>query len=359
MKIIPVILAGGRGERFWPISHSDRPKQLLSFKGKKTLIQDTFLRASKIIKDKNAKPLLIIGKSCSDAILENLKKDFVFDVIIEPVGKNTAPAIAMAAKFISKKYGDALMLVMPADHYISPLASFKRAVYYGADTAEKSDALIVFGIKPKRPETGYGYIKTGKILSDKNQLKMCNVLSFKEKPDLKTAKFYLKSNKYLWNSGIFLWKTSVILNQIKMLMPDLYKEVFKVDDEFSQKSIDSFYKNCICESIDYGVMEKSKNIVAVIGDFFWDDIGSWESLIRIYQPNKNGTIIKGKNIFESFCCNSIIYNESYMPVATIGLKNIVFVTTNKAILAIDRSFLPEIKKYLSLMKKKNFPEDIF
>lgn len=351
MKIVPVVLAGGVGERFWPFSRSKMPKQLLPIISKKSMIEETFARVGGFC-SKDVKPLLITGKLISSKIKKVVSSSIKYDVITEPVGKNTAPAVAIAAAFIEKKYGsDAIMVVLSADHAISPKAEFTKNVKYAASLASQNDSLVVFGIKPSRPDTGYGYIQLAKENEKSDKGESFVVKRFVEKPTVKKAEQYLKTGKYLWNSGMFVWRTDVILNEFKASMPDIYKKVKTASKSgFTRTAIDKFYNTCEKESIDYGIMEKASSVMAVAADFSWDDIGSWEALSRVHPLTKQGTVAHGKKIYESNCENTIIANNSKLQVAAAGLKDVIVVTVDDAVLVIARDELPKIKDHLAAMK---------
>lgn len=360
MVIVPVILAGGVGERFWPMSRSSMPKQLLKIISSKTMTEETLSRTDKFI-SKGVKPIIVTGKAIAPKFKEIIPAKVKYDLIAEPVGKNTAPAIALAASWIESRYGEAVMVVLSADHEVHPKDAFTNAVRFGIELADQLNQLIVFGIRPKRPETGYGYIELGKQIQSQDSISGYSVKRFVEKPDQKKAASFLESGKYMWNSGMFVWKTSVILEEFRQYMPELYKLTQKAAKmKFTGKAVDQFYLSCEKESIDYGIMEQSKRVSVVIGEFDWDDIGSWESVGRLHGINKNGTTVMGKNVFEKDCDNSIVVNSSKHSIASIGLKDCVVVATEDALLVMDRAKLPEIKKYLSEMRLSGvLPKNLF
>lgn len=360
MKIIPVVLAGGIGERFWPLSRSSLPKQLLPLISEKPMIVETLERVSDFCTLRQ-KPIIITGKTIAPQIKKVLPRGIPCDIIQECVGKNTAPAIALAAQWIIRKYGDTVMLVLSADHAIAPKKSFNSAARFAAQLAEKTDQLIVFGIKPSRPDTGYGYIQLGKQIASRGKNKSFKVKRFVEKPQLNKAKSYLKSGNYLWNSGMFVWKCSVILEEFQSYMPNIYSLIQNADKKsFTQKAVDSFYKKVEKESIDFGIMEYSKRVAAVAPGFSWDDVGSWESVSRHAGKNKTGSTLVGHNIFETGLSDSIVVNRSSLALSVIGLKNVIIVSTDDAVLAISRDKLGELKKHLSIMKKDNrFSKKLF
>jgi mannose-1-phosphate guanylyltransferase len=286
------------------------------------------------------------------------------DIIAEPQGKNTAPAIALAAALIKAKYGDTVMLIASADHAITPVEAFQSAVNHAVSVAVERGGLVVFGVKPARPETGYGYIEIGETLTINAAAQGCSafkVKRFVEKPNPQDAAAFMESGNFLWNSGIFVWKTSVILEAFEKYMPDLYAQTTALTAKgFTPEAIDDFYSVCVKESIDYGIMEKAEAVSAVRGEFSWDDLGSWESLSRVLGSNGAGTTVGGDMVYESGCGDSLIVNKSKRALAAIGLKNAAIIAVDDAVLAIDRSRLPELKKYLAEIKAAGkFPADLF
>jgi mannose-1-phosphate guanylyltransferase len=360
MVVVPVILAGGIGERFWPLSRSSMPKQLLQIVSSKTMLEETLSRVDSFCV-KGVKPLIVTGKAIAGKFKTALSSKRKYDLIVEPVGKNTAPAVALAAAWIRAKYGDAVMMVLSADHDIRPKAEFIQASRFAVDIATSNNGLVVFGIKPSRPEVGYGYIQLGKQVDESKNTQCFNVKRFVEKPDHHKAKKFLESGKYMWNSGMFVWRADVILEEFSQYMPDLYKMVQAVaENNFSKEKIDAFYNECQKESVDFGIMEKSQRVFAVVGEFQWDDIGSWESVSRIYGENKSKTTTVGSKIYEKDNKHTIVFNKTSRAVATVGLDNAVVVVTDDAVLVIDRDRLPEIKKYLGEMKSEGkLPSSLF
>ena len=361
MNVIPVILAGGIGERFWPMSRSSNPKQLLKIISSKTMIEETICRVTSLCKG-NSKPLVITGKAIAGKLRKVLPPEVKYDLIEESVGKNTAPAILLAASWIENRYGPSVMVILSADHAIKPKSLFLSSVRTAVSWAKKSDSLVVFGITPSRPDTGYGYLHIGKTVTATAQSKISHVKRFVEKPSQKDALRYLKQTTYLWNSGMFVWKTDVILQEFKNHLSDLYILAENCKKErCSQKAIDRFYSKCFKISIDYGIMERTRNVYAVTGKFSWDDIGSWEALPRIHGTKGADVTKTGENIIDFDCSNSIIVNDNAKAtVATIGMKEIALIVTKDAVLAAHRSKLPDLKKYLKQIKnRKNISKSLF
>ncbi len=359
MTIVPVILAGGIGERFWPLSRSAKPKQLLKIISNKTMLEETLLRVAPFC-SKKVKPLIVTSKAISSKFKSLLPSDLKYDLIVEPVGKNTAPAIAIAASWVEAKYGDSVMIVLSADHEIRPRQAFIDAAKFAVNLASNQNGLVIFGIKPSRAETGYGYIQLGKKIDSCKNINGFSVKRFIEKPSIQKAQKLFQSDKYMWNSGMFVWKTSVILEEFATFMPQIHRMVEAAAKlGFSKDAISTFYEDCPKESIDFGIMEHSRRVFAVVGDFLWDDIGSWESVSRVHPKDKLNSTVVGLKVYQKESSDSIIVNKSSRAVAAIGLKNAVVVSTDDAVLVIDRSKLPDFKKYLNEMKSGALPPNLF
>ncbi len=333
--IYSVILAGGSGERFWPISVKENPKQFLSLAGDKPLIIQTRERVLKLSPSRRIK--VVTTKDLSKKIASfGFSKS---NIIIEPKGMNTLYAIALAASILTALDNDALMLTLPSDHWISNKMEFISTLKRGIEWAKKG-YLVTYGIVPTRPETGYGYIEKSVELDEK----ILKVKRFTEKPNIKKATSYLKSNKYLWNSGIFLWEARVILEEIKKYQPHLTKEIDEIIKNPSTKNIESLYASGTPISIDYGVLERSKRVLVVASEFAWDDIGTWTSLERIFTKENNGNIERG-DIHSINCHNNIFYADKGI-IAAKGLDNMVVVHTKKATLIIPKSDAQEVKEII-------------
>ncbi len=350
MKKTALIMAGGRGERFWPRSRKNLPKQFLSLTDDgKTMIQLTVERLLPIVDIEdifvvtNRDYLPLIGQQ-----LPNLPKD---NIICEPKGRNTAPCIALGAAFICEKYDDAVMMVLPSDHLVKYSSLFQTTLYDACTVAEKGDNLVTIGITPDYPETGYGYIRfVNKISEDTGRA--YKVESFTEKPDLEKAKEYLASDDYLWNSGMFLWKLSTIVKCYKKLLPDIYDGMIRIKEAVGTPSQDALIEDIFPKfpsiSIDYGIMEHAENIYTIPGTFGWDDVGSWLALERIKRSNEFGNIVDG-NIVTINTENCIIQGTDKL-IATVGLKDLVIVDTKDATLICDRDHTADIKKVLENLK---------
>ncbi|MFB0561912.1 MAG: mannose-1-phosphate guanylyltransferase, partial [Candidatus Lokiarchaeia archaeon] len=265
-------MAGGKGERFWPLSRERFPKQLLSLTGKKSLLQETVERIQPLIPPRDI--LVVTRRPLARSVERQLPQVPRRNIISEPVGRNTAPCIGLAAKMIKE---DAVMVVLPADHIVSHRGKFLDTLKKAVTLARETQNLITIGIKPTYAATGYGYIEVGvreKQRSTRGRRQVFKVKRFVEKPNKKRAEKFLKTGRFFWNSGMFVWKKSVVLEAIRKYLPSLYHRL----EMISSKNISKLYPGLPNISIDYGIMEKAKNSLVIPADFFWEDLGSWESL---------------------------------------------------------------------------------
>ena len=355
-----VILAGGSGSRLWPLSREMHPKQLLKLAKDNTLFQATFLRLENIIPSDNI--ITITNVKHAEDIKLQLKELNSYDcsgtdrIVIEPVGRNTAPAIGLATSYIlkevAKQTNDPVIIVAPSDHLIKQENIFIDALTEGIKLAE-SGYIVTFGIKPDKPDTGYGYIST---IIDKSIEKITShglkVQEFKEKPDSNTAEMYLKAGTYYWNSGIFMFKASTLMNELNKFCPDILNILENSKMQLNGPAIKfDDYENMPDISIDYAVMEYSKLITLIPIDCGWNDMGSWQAIFDIEDKNEKNNFISG-NVIDIESENSLIYSTSKL-VTTIGLKDTVIVETEDAILACDKNRTQDVKKIFENLKENN------
>lgn len=349
MNLYAVILAGGKGERFWPKSRQDFPKQFLTIFGKKSLIQMTHERIKKFI------PLNKHRYVISQSLVPLLKSQIPVsseNIIAEPFGKNTAPAIGIAAAYINKEAPGSIMVVLPADHLIKRDKEFKNNMLTAARVANQG-YLVCFGIKPTRPETGYGYIRCKKLKTQN----VFEIAEFIEKPPLRLAKKFIKSKIYLWNSGIFVFRTAAILKSFEEFLPKFYKDLLEFSshigkrDEVSAKK--RLYEKAPNKSIDYAVMEKAENICVIKAGFLWDDVGSWLALERQFKKDNRGNIVFGK-YYGFLTKNSIIYSDSGV-IATLGIDDLIIVKDRDVVLVTKKKNAAQIKKLVTKIGKN--PKD--
>ncbi len=356
MKKTALIMAGGRGERFWPKSRKNLPKQFLSLTDDgKTMIQLTVERISPLVDLEDV--YISTNKDYKNLVLEQLPGIPEKNILCEPVGRNTAPCIGLGAMHIAKKYEDAIMMVLPSDHLIKYNKMFLNTLSEGCTIAEKADNLVTIGITPDYPETGYGYIKFNPDEVDGHAFA---VDRFVEKPSLEVAKEYLETEEYLWNSGMFIWKVSTILANMKKFLPDTYQGLQKIADaigtEEQENVLWEVFPKFTSESIDYGIMEKAKHIYIIPGTFGWDDVGSWLAVGRIKKSNEDGNVVSG-NIITIDCKDNIIQGGKKL-IAAVGLKDLIIVDTEDATLICDKHSAADIKKVLENLKICNRDEYI-
>ena len=341
--IVPVILSGGSGTRLWPLSRKLHPKQFINLVNETTLFQDTILRLPEDV----AEPLIICNEEHRFLAAEQLREigKKTKGIILEPEGRNTAPAVALAALQFINKGEDPILLVLSADHLIKNIEAFHQSITIASELAE-NNKLITFGVVPDKAETGYGYIEANINNTDDYY----SIKSFTEKPSQKNAKKYLDSVNYLWNSGMFMFKASVFLSELEKFEPEILSACKKscttknIDSDFIRIDNDAFHQ-CPNESIDYAVMEHTKNGVVVPLDANWSDVGSWSSLWDIKTKDNNNNVSKG-DVFLEDVKNTYTYSSNRL-VSVIGVSNLVIVDTQDALLVADKQQTHNIKKIVA------------
>jgi len=352
MNIIPVILSGGSGTRLWPLSRKAYPKQFLNLTdGEHSLFQQTVLRARDITA---ASPIVVCNEQHRFLVAEQLMEIGIDDasIILEPTGKNTAPAIALAALEAEKRAGDRndspMLLVLPSDHLIKDHNAFQNAVRAAVAGARKGK-IVTFGIVPTSAETGYGYIHTGTLVTTDDQLQALPVLGFKEKPDAETAEHYLAAGEYLWNSGMFLFQAHRYLEELEKFNPDML-DACRTAMASGVKDLDFLRPNrtafeaCPADSIDYAVMERTDDAVVVPLDAGWSDIGEWSSLWQSREKDENGNALHGEVI--AIDTQNCLVHAEQRAIATVGLEEMVIVETADAILVAPKSRAQDVKKII-------------
>jgi len=345
--VIALILAGGRGERFWPKSRKKSPKHLLKLYGEQSLLIQTIKRLDGIVDSQN---IWVITNPEQAALIKKTDKNRLpFRILIEPEGKNTAAAIGFASIKMKKIYGlEATMLVLSADHWIGKIKEFKNSLRRGINLASREKALITVGVKATRPETGFGYIE--KRISYPGIPKVFKVKRFIEKPELTRAKKLCQSSRYLWNSGIFIWKIEDILAAFSKHLPVHFKLLSQIKSGTKKGQVNKIYRRLKKISIDYGIMEKAKNVWVVEGRFLWDDVGSWTAWARLKKEGASGNILIGEIIpFKTH--NSIIWSDKPL-VATIGINNLIIIVNKDALLVCARDQTQDIKKIVAQLHQK-------
>lgn len=358
MKITPVILSGGSGTRLWPLSRAALPKQLLALTSEHTMLQETLLRLSGL--PDITPPLIVCGNEHRFLIAEQLRQigTVPLGILLEPEGRNTAPAVAAAAYFLLATNPDAVMLVLPADHVIDNVLAFHAAILRATRVAA-GGALVTFGIVPSCPETGYGYIRCGNMLADTEGC--FSVARFVEKPDLATAERFVRSGEYFWNSGMYLFHATCYLEELKKLRPEIALCCDKAVRE-SYRDLDfcrlheTEFSACPSDSIDYSVIEHTRQAVLVPTDIGWSDVGSWAALSAVQQKDNNGNVLRG-DVYVDEVTDCLIHAESRL-VTLIGVSDLVVVETADAVLISDKKQVQRVKKIVEHLQKNHRCEHI-
>ena len=351
MKAYGVIMAGGGGTRFWPLSRADKPKQFLNLSGKNTMVVDTANRLSKVADKDDI--FVVTNAKTVDATIEQTKGILRPDHILgEPAARNTAACIGYAAMEITKKYEDGVMVIVPSDHFIKNEEQFALVLSKAIYTAEETDRLVTVGIKPTFPSTGYGYIKynadTDGIAKD--------VEEFVEKPDLETASEYVDSGEYAWNSGMFIWKASTILKYFERLLPDIYRCLVRIGDamgtEREQEVLEEVYPEIPKISIDYGIMERADNVMMLEGDFGWNDVGSFDAFDQIHDQDANGNVIMADSCIINSKDNVLYSTQEGHLIATLGIDDLVIAHTKDVTLICAKDKAQDIKLFVERLKEE-------
>jgi len=344
MDLRAVILCGGRGERFWPKSRRALPKQFIALFGRKSPTQETSARVEPLCP--RGRQLFVAPAEFEGVLRSQLGA--TARLVFEPMGRNTAPAIGLAAEYLKRENPDATMVSLHADHLIEDRAAFARAVRLGARLAQQG-LLVTFGIRPDRSDTGYGYIQLGSRIAGKRRLTAHRVQAFKEKPGPARARAYLASGNYVWNSGMFIWRVDTILAAFREVMPEFHDELETfgktIGTRREKTALAHLYRAAPSISIDYAVMEKTENAVCVRGTFDWDDVGSWLALARHTRPDHQGNVANGLLVARG-SANCVVDSDSGI-VAALGVKDLVIVRAGDAVLVADKKNLGNIKQLLA------------
>lgn len=343
MKLTALIMAGGKGERFYPASRNKLPKQFLSLTSDhETMIQKTIKRISPLVNIKDT--YILTNKMYKDLVHEQLPDLPIENIILEPVARNTAPAIELGIEKLKQKEEDAVVIVLPSDHLIKDENEFRNVISKGASFASSNDALITIGIKPTEPNTGYGYIHLG----EKNE-HLYKVDKFVEKPNLEKAKEYLNEGMYIWNAGMFIFTIKNIDKAFKTYMKNQYDILSNDISKFE-------YVESV--SIDYGIMEKANNIYVIPGDFGWDDVGSWLALERINGTDANGNTILNKDVEIYQTKRTTIKGDNDKLIITLGVDNLIVVESDDVILVANKDKINDIKQVIADIKSKKLDKYI-
>jgi mannose-1-phosphate guanylyltransferase len=350
--LFAVIMAGGKGTRFWPLSRADRPKQLLAITGEKTMIQQTIDRLLPMVSQERI--LIVTGAAHVNAIREQLPSLPAANIIAEPIGRNTAPCVALAASIIAARDPEGVMAIFPADHVITQPEILRKTIATLLAILDHDPIkLATIGIAPSYPETGYGYIKKGEGADP-----VFSVDAFCEKPDESTAQTYVDSGDYFWNAGMFFWKVSTILARLSKDMPELMAALTPItsvinDDDAFNEAISRHYPALPAQSIDYGVMEKAgadKAVIVAVCDPGWSDVGSWRSLYDLTPEDANGNHSRGDFIAVD-ATGTLVHNTKRL-VAVVGLDDVVVIETDDAILVVHKDKTQKVREVTEELQRR-------
>ncbi|MEN9281845.1 MAG: hypothetical protein RL594_780 [Bacteroidota bacterium] len=352
MNSYAVIMAGGSGERFWPLSRRTRPKQLLALTSERMMIEEAIDRIAPIIPMERV--LIITSAVLRQPIIDALPGLPAENVIAEPAKRNTAPCLALACSVINaREGGDALMAVLTADHFIGNVEAFRHDVQVALDYARGNDALLTLGIPPTRPETGYGYIR---MTSAAAASSVTGVAEFKEKPSIDVAMQYLRSGEYVWNSGMFFWRTHALEQVMQAVLPEVGMHIPTMADAIASgdaSALATTFDSMPDISIDYGVMERASNVCVVPASFPWDDVGSWDSLDRMQERDETGNVLQGPSTVVD-THNSVIVNahDGGHIVTGVGLDDVVVVVTNDATMVCAKERAQDVKLIVKALREQ-------
>lgn len=344
-------MAGGGGTRFWPLSRQKTPKQLLNLSGKDLMVNEAVERMATVIGKSN---IFIVTADVQAPAMTTATQGRVFprNILSEPAARNTAACIGYSAMEIFRKYGDGVMIITPADHHIEDVSALTKIFKTAILTAEEQDKLVTIGLKPTFPSTGFGYIKYDPEIDGEVKL----VIEFREKPDEKTAKAYVESDQYAWNSGMFIWKASLILKKLEEYTPDIYDDLKTIGDAMNtpreQEVLHNVYPNIRKISIDYAVMEPSAakgDVLVIPGDCGWNDVGSWDMMDILHDPDESGNICLG-DVVAVGVKDAVIYSSS-RTVTAVNVENIVIVETPDAIMVCKKENAQDVKMIVDVLNQ--------
>jgi len=347
-----MIMAGGSGVRFWPLSTASKPKQFLTLFGKRSLLQQTFDRISNLVPVENI--FVLTNRSYIPLVREQLPQIPDYNLIGEPMRRDTAAAVTLGAVVCRQRFGNATMAVLPADHTIRPVKLFQKTLLSAVKAAENDDALYTFGVVPTYPATGYGYLERGTRLKVDNGIEHFTLRRFKEKPDLDTARLYVESGRFFWNSGIFVWSVSKILEEVQRFLPEHTSKLFPLGNAYGRTdwevSLEKAFSSLPKISIDFGVMEKSSCVRMVRADFEWNDVGGWLALKEFLDSDGEDNSFRGQLKVHDSSGNLVFCDNEEETVALVGVKNLVVVRVGDKTLIVHRDRTEEVKTLIENSK---------
>jgi mannose-1-phosphate guanylyltransferase len=353
-----VIMAGGKGARFWPRSRERMPKHLLDIQGEQAIIRQTVDRIRPLAPPEQT--LIVTGCAHAAELIRLLPEIPAENIIIEPVGRNTAPCIGLAALHIRKRAADAVMMVIPSDHTIGDEARYRRILAAAAEVASSGSPLVTIGVSPTSPETGYGYIEQGETVPGAvgGGEHLFRVRSFREKPAREKAEEFLAQGRFVWNSGVFVWKASTILKAIERFLPDLHRGLAQIGaalgTEEEERIVGEVYGALAAVSIDYGIMEKADEVLVLSGDFGWSDLGSWDALLEAASKDENGNAVRGP--FIGIDAADCLVQSPGKLVALVGVRDLLVVETSDALLICRKGRSQDVRKVVETLEKRGLKE---
>lgn len=359
--VYAVVMAGGGGTRFWPWSREDRPKQILPILSSQTMIQETVERIRPLVPRR--KIFIVTSRSQAGPLHREIPGVPKRNLLLEPVGRNTAPCLCLAAMHIQKIAPEAVMIVLPADHFIEDRRRFLSGLQTAAQFASQEDFLVTLGITPTGPETGYGYIQKGPIIGQVKGTKVFKAKAFREKPTRRKALGYLRRGGFLWNSGVFIWRTGVFLEAAERFLPRLHRDMQELKNAWGKgeedRVLERVYSRCESTSVDYGILEKAPHVALIEAQFGWDDVGSWSALGNIWPQDSDGNAYlsrrkKGQGKILAIDSTGCVVRGEKNLIVILGLKDTVVAEAGDAILVCPRERSQEVRRVLQVLKERGW-----
>ncbi len=349
---LAVIMAGGRGERFWPRSRTARPKQFLNLIGEKSMLQLTVERLESLVGITDT--YVVAAADFKDIILEQVPALPEENVIVEPFGRDTAAAIGLAAMVLGRKNPREVMIVLPADHYIGNVGEFQKVLWSAVTAAAQGDNVVTLGITPHSPETGYGYIHRGELEGVIGGISTYKALQFMEKPNYERALEFMSSGDYFWNSGMFVWRVDLVRAMIDKYIPELAAGLQDIESSLGtdtyENTLEDVYATLPRVSVDYGLMEHADNVLLIPCDFGWDDIGNWAALDRYAAKDELGNVLLGEGVMLDTANTYVVSEER--TVALVGVDDLIIINDQDSLLVCHKSRVQEIKRVVQALKDK-------
>lgn len=356
MNIYAVVMAGGSGTRFWPASRKNRPKQLLSLTGNRSMLQQTVERISPLIPAENV--LIVTGGAYAAEVADQLPQLGESQVLAEPVGRNTAAAAGVGAAWVARRDPRGVCLVLPADHLITDEALFLRTLEKAAQVAFDQSMLVTLGLTPRYPATGFGYIEGGAAVDEANP-KVYEVQAFHEKPELARAQQYLESGRHMWNSGMFGWRADTFMAEMQQLMPELADGLAilspDLDTPSQSAALERIYPGLPANSVDYGILEKTQRLRVVRADFGWSDVGSWEAMAELWPADESGNACNDGDVLAIDAKGNIVSAQGRL-TALLGVDNLVAVVTDDVLMVLPKDRCQDVRLVIDQLKEKKLDD---